>query len=98
VNVAGTMRGTVITVRQLGPGVANLTVEMPDVLPMGEYEDTYATPSQEANGTFKVFQIGVSNNYRWRASGIFTRPKNGPSKLEGMRRWQLPSVCALIGY
>ena len=76
------MRGQVITVRQLGPGVANLTIEKRDILPMGEYEALYATPSQEARGTFKVFQIAVSNNFHWRASGIFTRAKERRSSLK----------------
>ena len=41
----GTMRGQVIVVRQLGPGVANLTIETRDILPIGEYGAVYTAPS-----------------------------------------------------
>jgi len=63
----------------MGPGVVTLVVETVDVLPYGEHEAVYHTSSQEAAGTYKVFRYGAGKNFRWRASGIFTRDKQ--------RRW-----------
>jgi hypothetical protein len=64
--------GYIVALSTLRPGVVNVTIETPEILPYGEYEASYKTASEEITGALKVSKYGAYQN-RWRASGIFTR-------------------------
>ena len=69
------VRGTVVYVQRLAHDVgAQVHIETCNVLETGyRYPAVYATPGQEAMGSYLVLAIAATAQRRWLCKGIFTR-------------------------